>query len=211
MKYLVFVSLLILLFLGSGMSAARAATTRGPVSGRWTMAPSMPVPLMSHQAVLLHDGRVLVLGGESVLGVPTPTAQLYDPSTHVWSTEATMHVARIGFTASVLYDGRVLVVGGIGTNMNDLAAAEVFDPRTGSWTVLPALPQPRFSQSASLLPDGRFSWWADSCRGASLARRSCSTRSTACLCQAHRRTSHMPSRVHSPSATASFSSPGVWW
>jgi N-acetylneuraminic acid mutarotase len=110
---------------------------------------------MSHQAVLLRDGRVLVLGGESVLGMPTSVAQVYDPSTRAWSSETHMHVARIGFTACVLRDGRVLVVGGVGTTMNDLASAEVFDPWTNTWSMLPALPQTRFSQSASLLPDGR--------------------------------------------------------
>src|SRR5206468_2287555 len=102
-------------------------------------APSMPAPVMSSQAVLLNDGRVLVMGGESVLGVPTAVTQAYDPSTGLWHTVASMHTARIGFTATVLRDGRVLVVGGIGATMNDLASAEVFDPGVERWTMLPAL------------------------------------------------------------------------
>src|SRR5690348_15050884 len=32
--------------------------------GRWTFAPSLPAPVTSHQAVVLHDARVLVIGGE---------------------------------------------------------------------------------------------------------------------------------------------------
>ena len=63
---------------------------------------------MSQEAVLLHDGRVLVMGGEIVLGVPAAVTQMYDPSTRVWSAEVSMHTARIGFTATVLQDGRVL-------------------------------------------------------------------------------------------------------
>lgn len=155
MKRLVYVSIFSLILTGLHVFQARAAPIATTVSGQWTVAPSMPAPLMSHQAVLLHDGRVLILGGESVLGVPTDIAQMYDPATGIWSIETSMHTARIGFTATVLLDGRVLVVGGIGMNMTDLASAELFDPQTNRWTVLPALPQTRFSQSASMLPDGR--------------------------------------------------------
>jgi hypothetical protein len=108
---------------------------QGAASVTWQMAPSMPVPLMSHPTVRLHDGRVLVLGGESVLGVPTRTTQLYDPSANIWSTPTRMHTARTGFTA-------------------------IFDPRATRWSVLPALRPTRFSQTASLLVDGRvlFDW-----------------------------------------------------
>src|SRR5947209_11461982 len=155
MKCQVFVWMVALALLTLRTPLAHAATSSGPEAGIWTMAPSMPAPLTSHQAVLLHDGCVLVMGGESVLGMPTSVTQMYDPSTHVWSAEVSMHTARIGFTATVLQDGRVLVVGGIGTTMNDLTSAEMFDPRTELWTLLPGLSQPRFSQSASLLPDGR--------------------------------------------------------
>ncbi len=155
MKRYVFVSIVALVLLGLRTSLAQAATSSGPALGRWTMAPSMPAPLMSHEAVLLHDGRVLVMGGETVIGVPTSVTQMYDPSTRSWSAAANMHTARIGFTATVLRDGRVLVVGGVGTAMNDLTSVEIFDPWTDWWAPLPALPQSRFSQSASLLPDGR--------------------------------------------------------
>ncbi|HEX6507593.1 MAG TPA: kelch repeat-containing protein, partial [Chloroflexota bacterium] len=105
MKRRVFISLLALVLLSLRTPAARAATSRGTASGAWTVAPSMPAPLMSHQAVLLHDGRVLVLGGEFVLGVPTGVALIYDPSVRAWSAVAGMHTARIGFTATVLNDG----------------------------------------------------------------------------------------------------------
>src|SRR5438067_1878234 len=122
MKQHIFVSIfaVVCLCLLAPVAGISASPAQG--SGAWSVAPSMPAPLMSHQAVLLHDGRVLVLGGESVLGVPTRTVQVYDPAKDVWTTLAGMHTARIGFSATVLLDGRVLVVGGIGTNMSDLAA-----------------------------------------------------------------------------------------
>jgi Kelch motif len=137
-------------------STGRAMMTHsGPLPGTWTIAPSMLAPVTSHQAVVLHDGRILVIGGEPMPGWPVPWAQLYDPSTRAWSAEESMHVARIGESVTVLHDGRVLVVGGLDQKLKDLDSAEIFDPRTGAWQSLPPLPQPRFSQSASLLPNGR--------------------------------------------------------
>lgn len=136
--------------------AGRAIAADEAVHGAWTEAPSMPSPLMSHGAVLLHDGRIMVVGGEPMLGVPVSWTQIYDTSTRLWSTTSRMHVARIGFTASVLRDGRVLVAGGIDANMSDLSSAELWSPRTGTWSLLPNLAQTRFSQSASTLPDGRI-------------------------------------------------------
>src|SRR5947209_13475115 len=105
MKHQVFVSMVALTLLALQTPPVHAATSSGPESGIWTMAPSMPAPLTSHEAVLLHDGRVLVMGGETVLGVPTSVTQMYDPATRVWSAEVSMHAARIGFTATVLQDG----------------------------------------------------------------------------------------------------------
>jgi N-acetylneuraminic acid mutarotase len=126
-----------------------------PVHGTWSMAPSMPGPVTSHQAVVLRDGRVLVIGGEPVEGWPVPWVQLYDPSAGTWTMVASMHVARIGESATLLNDGRVLVVGGLNRKLESLASAEIFDPRRSTWTLLPPLAQSRFSQSASMLPDGR--------------------------------------------------------
>src|SRR5947209_3663227 len=135
---------------------ARAMTIHAQsVHGTWTNAPRMLAPVTSHQAVELHDGRVLVLGGETLPRLPVPWVQVYDPSTHVWSAAESMHIARIGESATILHDGRVLVVGGLGRTLEDLDSAEIFDPRTGAWHDLPSLSQPRFSQSASVLPDGR--------------------------------------------------------
>lgn len=149
------------ILVGAVLLTPQASTTRAMaihsdfVPGTWTMAPRMPAPVTSHQAVMLHDGRVLVIGGEPVLGWPVPWVQLYNPSSQAWSLTTSMHVARIGESVTVLHDGSVLVVGGLNRNLKDLDSAEVLNPRTGVWDLLPPLPQPRFSQSASLLPDGR--------------------------------------------------------
>ncbi len=121
-----------LLLLGFQTPLERATAAPDTIHGAWIRAASMPAPVMSQEEVLLHDGRVMVLGGESMLGVPVPWTQLYDPSTRAWSIGRSMHLARIGSNASVLRDGRVLVVGGIHANMNDLASAELWAPGTNT-------------------------------------------------------------------------------
>jgi hypothetical protein len=155
-RYLISSILAAAVLLTPQASTTRAMTTQsGPVPGTWTMAPGMLAPDTSHQAVLLHDGRVLVVGGEPAPGWPVAWAQLYDPTSRTWSAAQSMHVARIGESVTVLRDGRVLVVGGLNQKLRDLDSSEIFDPRTGAWQSLPPLPRSRFSQSASLLPDGR--------------------------------------------------------
>jgi len=109
----------------------RAMAAHDAIHGIWMQAATMPAPEMSHEAVLLRDGRVMVLGGEPLLGVPVSWTQVYDPSTRSWSTSESMHFARIGFTASVLGDGRVLVVGGVDDNLNDLGVGRSVDSGDG--------------------------------------------------------------------------------
>jgi hypothetical protein len=116
----------------------------------------MPSPGTGQLAVQLHDGRVLVLGGEAVTdGFPVATTQLFDPAIAAWSYGPDMTVGRIGATATALRSGEVLVAGGLDSKLNALRSAELFDPATMTWREVTPLPQTRFAQSATLLPDGR--------------------------------------------------------
>src|SRR6185437_3103216 len=66
-----------------------------------------------HTATLLHDGRVLVAGGVGSDGLPTNTAEIYDPRANIWTPVMSgMTLARADHTASLLQDGRVLIAGG---------------------------------------------------------------------------------------------------
>jgi hypothetical protein len=147
------VKVLIGLLLALTVSGAVHASAGAPT---FSEAAPMPVPATSHVAALLHDGRVLVVGGEPVdYGLPDRAAQMYDPGTDTWTRMPDMHSARIGHTATVLGSGRVLVVGGLSGHLKPLLTAELFDPKTEEWSMAAPLPRTRFSASASLLPDGR--------------------------------------------------------
>ena len=64
---------------------------------------------LSHGAVLLADGRILVAGGTQFA---QPTAELFDPASGVWSAAASMLVTRSNPTATLSPDGSVMVCGG---------------------------------------------------------------------------------------------------
>src|SRR5262249_51544219 len=93
---------------------------------RWVAAAPMIYPRVGHTATLLHNGRVLVVGG--VDGASTVSTEIYDPSTNSWHLAAPLSKSREGHTATLLANGRVLVAGGW------VSAAELYDPDTDTWS-----------------------------------------------------------------------------
>jgi len=83
---------------------------------QWQLTAHMSFPRMEHNAVLLPDGNVLVVGGRSDNdSTPTPvlTPEIFDPSSQTWTSVAPHSVPRrYHSTAVLLPDGRVLVAGG---------------------------------------------------------------------------------------------------
>ncbi|MDQ3584007.1 MAG: DUF1929 domain-containing protein [Pseudomonadota bacterium] len=100
-------------------------TATNPV---WTYAASMPQPRRQHNATLLPDGTVLVIGGSSASGAntndgPKPAIN-WDPATNQWTIWATETRYR-GYhsEALLLPDARVASVGG-----NGEASLQIFSP-----------------------------------------------------------------------------------
>jgi hypothetical protein len=114
-----------------------------------------------HTAVSLHDGRVLVIGGED--GGGAGRTEIYDPASGAITSLVPIaaHDNSNGFAATVLLDGRVLIAGGrFVDNMIDPPwpasdRAILFDPRTGIARQTGRLTVARESPSATLLSDGR--------------------------------------------------------
>lgn len=86
-------------------------------SPAWTIGPPMQFARIQHNAVLLPNGRVLVVGGRS--NAPGGVAdsvmvpEIFDPGTSTWDAVAPHQVARrYHSTALLLPDGRVLAAGG---------------------------------------------------------------------------------------------------
>ncbi len=84
----------------------------------WTFTSSMHFPRRQHNAVILPDGKVFIVGGSSAGGFDTSTSpvlptEMWDPSTGQFTVMASIAVYR-GYhsTALLLADGRVLSAGG---------------------------------------------------------------------------------------------------
>jgi len=119
-----------------------------PGTGTWTPAGSLATARgESARAVLLQDGRVLVVGGQD-----QPSAELYDPATGAWAPAGSM-TEPLGAAAGAvsLLDGRVLVLRG-----NQLASANLYDPLGGNWTETVNMRTARYYGAVAVtLRDGR--------------------------------------------------------
>jgi hypothetical protein len=101
-----------------------------------------------HTATRLQDGRVLIVGGntlENGQGAVSATAEIYDHEANTLTllsgsaacpgAPGCMLQRRTLHTATLLVDGRVLISGGIGSDGSTaLSSTEIFDPNTGTFS-----------------------------------------------------------------------------
>jgi N-acetylneuraminic acid mutarotase len=113
-----------------------AAERYDPARGRWSRAGTSSTAGIA--AVLLNDGRVLVIGGTE--------AELYDPARNRWAPTGGMTAAH-GGPPVVLQDGRVLVAGG--------GTGDVYSLGAGTWTATGPMVFPYASAAGALLPNGQ--------------------------------------------------------
>jgi hypothetical protein len=97
---------------GSAVSNLPQASVQiyDPRQDAWFAAAPLQTPRARHAAVLLLDGRVLVLGGYSLNVLAT--AEVYDPRTDIWSHAPPLATPRFDHAAT-LVRGQVIVTGGI--------------------------------------------------------------------------------------------------
>ena len=123
-----------------------------PSTKAWSSVAPMRTPRAAFIAVLLADGRVLAVGGESA-SVLITSAEIYDPATDTWKLTASVPESRRYETATLLNNGNVLLAGGEDAKFNPLATADIYQPASGTWKKIAA---PSFSEhTATLLADGR--------------------------------------------------------
>lgn len=134
-----------------------------PHDNEFSRTGNMTIPREGHKAVLLQDGRVLILGGttcqksfgiQTICGVSTNTTEYYNPKTGKFKMVGKMHVQNSDFTTTLLNNGKVLVVGSYDSpNLNN---SELFNPETNKFedTSRLIIPRSRYF-TATLLKDGR--------------------------------------------------------
>ncbi len=86
----------------------------------WRTATPMTYSRVDHDAVILPDGKVFVVGGGTLI------PELFDPQSETWQSMPAQQKARGYHSSAVLLpDGRVFVAGGEGTGANN---GEIFSP-----------------------------------------------------------------------------------
>ncbi len=79
-----------------------------PSSRRVSEAGNLQVDRINHKAVLLQDGRVLIVGGTAGKGPFVQTAEMYDPETNTFSPAGVSNIDPLA--AALLPSGTVLLV-----------------------------------------------------------------------------------------------------
>ena len=151
----------------------QTTTTSSPAASapRWETAADLMTGRLVAHAVVLEDGRVFVVGNDSMYDQgditrdDTAKAEIWDPVADRWMVTGSLNKPRGAFALVTLARGRVLVAGGLnqggsgcgsGTPQS-FSSAYLFDPRTGheTWDRTGLLTTARTSPAIATLPDGR--------------------------------------------------------
>ena len=131
-----------------------------PATNKWSTAASMLEPFIAPRALLLRDGRVLVVGTTGMCCAITPvvtSAETYDPLQNTWSSAGQLPAnvgAHDSYALALCGNGMVLVAGGTEGGA-PTSSAELFDPATGAWSRTRHMTSARSGAGAAQLPDGQ--------------------------------------------------------
>ena len=146
-------------------AAPPSASTSMPSAYPWMSADELALGRGSPHAVLLGDGRVLVVGNDDYGCVRDDTvlAETWDPATDTWTPIASLNQPRDELIAVALADGRAMVVGGVNGgdrrqgNSQTYSSTWLYDPMDpeAGWTRTGLLHASRGAPAAVTLADGR--------------------------------------------------------
>ncbi|MFZ2446102.1 MAG: kelch repeat-containing protein [Syntrophobacteraceae bacterium] len=95
---------------GGGSVLLETSETYNRSSGAWTPTGEMSETRSGHVAILLRNGKVLVLAGGAESSYRG--SDVYDPATGLWTVTGSLNISRLNHSGTVLPNGSVLVTGG---------------------------------------------------------------------------------------------------
>ena len=151
------------------MTTATPSATPAPfATGHWQATGSMALARGIPRAVLLGDGRVLVVGndeeGSNCVRPDSVQSETWDPSSGTWTAGPSLNAPRSDFAAAPVAGGGVLVTGGVTAGVIDqfsthqsYSSTYVYDPRSepAAWSRTGLLDRARTLPTAVALLDGR--------------------------------------------------------
>jgi hypothetical protein len=165
----------VLLIGGAGSYAGPDAELFDPATGQFSAAGRMPLrPEGSFgdvQALLMQDGRILVLEASGGDRPGNTTVQVYDPAADEFEVGPSLPSPRHDHRIAGLADGRVLILGGWGRDaVADGDDAFMYDPAAETIVAIDSLNDPRLAPFVATLSDGRVlvagsQCWNDGCYG----------------------------------------------
>ncbi len=99
-----------------------------PVTEKWTIAASMNMPRKEHSSILLEDGTVLVVGGNSPN--QNRTCEIYNPTNDTWVFTDSLNEARASSASILLPNGNVFISGG----SSNEKSCELYDVTEKKWS-----------------------------------------------------------------------------
>jgi hypothetical protein len=131
-----------------------SAEIYNPASGTFSSTGNLTVKRHKHDATLLADGRVLIIGGSDERdgrgGSAYRNAEVFNPATGTFTAIGNMNASRYKLqgTTVLLKNGKVLIAGGANR-------AEVFDPATNTFSLANGnMGTTRLFATATLLRNG---------------------------------------------------------
>jgi hypothetical protein len=138
---------------GTTFVATNTAEIFSPSTGSFTrVTNNLPAARAGHNAVLLQNGKVLIVGG---ISESASSALLFDPGTQTFSSTGSLSTFRSSFTLTLLSSGKVLASGGVSLTNTMVTTAEIYNPSTGTWILTGSPVQPRVSSQALTLSNGK--------------------------------------------------------
>lgn len=124
-----------------------------PSKNEFTKGADLTIKRHKHDAVLLENGKVLIVGGsdERDSRGAYQTTELFDPAENRFTKNADMNLSRykLNGTAILLKDGKILIAGGANR-------AEIFNPSKNSFALADGnFDSARLFSTATLLQNGK--------------------------------------------------------